>query len=271
MEVIIFAIIKDEHHYIEEWVEYHHKIGIDHIYLLEDIDSKSHQELLSKYDYVTLTKLIDVINDDDRNDIINKIDKVHLAYKIFYRLYKDKCDWCAFIDVDEFIMCDNIKDVLQTQNDKPCLTMSWLIMKSMGYITHPNHWQKYSVLETYTDYNTTSDFSFDGQVKQIINCNPNFYDIIKFDNWEKPPHVIKEEYNNFYGDIKLKHFICKSFEEYVSRLQKRGECSNGDTYSRNYLYWIYVNDELMDYKDYIWNLFNIKDNWDNIKYSNYNI
>jgi hypothetical protein len=38
-------MIKNEHQYLKEWIDYHLNLGIDAIYLAEDITSDSHKEI----------------------------------------------------------------------------------------------------------------------------------------------------------------------------------------------------------------------------------
>ena len=55
----IFTIIKDEREYIEEFIRYHLNLGIDHIFIFEDIGSVSHKDIVDKIstDRVTLNSI----------------------------------------------------------------------------------------------------------------------------------------------------------------------------------------------------------------------
>ena len=35
--------------YLDEWIRYHLDLGIDHIFIFEDIDSDSHKDITDKY------------------------------------------------------------------------------------------------------------------------------------------------------------------------------------------------------------------------------
>lgn len=65
LNLCICQLIKDEQQYIEEWIEYHHNLGFNKFYLIEDWNSSSHKEILQKYDYVELHKLLDICNDEE--------------------------------------------------------------------------------------------------------------------------------------------------------------------------------------------------------------
>ena len=62
MKTCIFTVIKNERLYVEEFIKYHLSLGIDHIFICEDIDSESHKDITDKYPQVTLCSITDVIN-----------------------------------------------------------------------------------------------------------------------------------------------------------------------------------------------------------------
>lgn len=49
MKTCILTIIKNEHQYLDEWIQYHLNLGIDALFIYEDIDSDSHLEIAQKY------------------------------------------------------------------------------------------------------------------------------------------------------------------------------------------------------------------------------
>ena len=151
MNICICQIINNEHPYIEEWIEYHHSLGIEKFYLIEDFNSKSHKEVLEKYDYVELYSLLDIINDEERKQFEDGEYRQRIVYRIFLRLWADKHDYMAFIDVDEFIEVtkEQLQELLIEGRDYASICLIWKIMSSEGYIKHPNNGKKYSVLETY--------------------------------------------------------------------------------------------------------------------------
>lgn len=93
---IICAIAKNEQLYIKDWVEYHLAQGWDHIYIYDNSDSEG--DCLSKY-----------YNNDNLTYITRTIgmhrEMLQLqCYQTFYN--NNSFDWCAFIDLDEFIVLD---------------------------------------------------------------------------------------------------------------------------------------------------------------------
>lgn len=122
---VICAIAKKENDYIREWVEYHFKIGFDKIYLWDNNDPKG-----ERFEYV--------INDYIQNEKVIIIDcrgKKYFqrpAYTQFYKIYSTTFDWCAFIDIDEFIFLNrhiNITDYLSEQifNNFYAIRLNWVV------------------------------------------------------------------------------------------------------------------------------------------------
>ena len=95
--VAICAILKDEHQYLKEWIDYHLSVGIDCIYLYEDITSITHKDIVKDYDNVYLQSMGDFI------DMKHCLEKQRDTYIKFTNTYKDTIDYTFFIDIDEFV------------------------------------------------------------------------------------------------------------------------------------------------------------------------
>ena len=157
LNLCICQLIKDEQQYIENSSDqnYMSELGFNKFYLIEDWNSSSHKEILQKYDYVELHKLLDICNDEELSLLNKGVFRQKIVYKIFNRLWKKDNDWMAFIDVDEFIEAnsDELLDMLNNHKNKNSVELKWKIMKCDGHISHPNNGNKYSILDTYSSYN----------------------------------------------------------------------------------------------------------------------
>jgi hypothetical protein len=64
MNNCILTIIKNEHLYLDEWIQYHLNIGVDHIFIFEDIDSNSHHEIVQPYsNQITLFSISTILTE----------------------------------------------------------------------------------------------------------------------------------------------------------------------------------------------------------------
>ena len=99
--VAICAILKDEHQYLKEWIDYHLNIGVDHIYLYEDITSNTHIDITKDYDNVHLMSMGYFI------DMKHCLEKQRDTYNKFIEVYRNTIDYTFFIDIDEFVTFAN--------------------------------------------------------------------------------------------------------------------------------------------------------------------
>ena len=244
-------MIKDEQPYIEEWVEFHHSLGVNHFYLIEDIGSTSHADILSKYDFVEVYQFEDIINDRERQMLYDGVYRQKIVYEVFRRKWFNDNDFLLFIDVDEFIEADreSFISTLEKYSDYPYLLMRWKTMKSDGHIYHPNNHKKYSVLEAYKDFNYRVLHT-----KVIVNLKPEFFDITSLEHFSLFPHQFGAEVKYAWVDLELRHYLCKSFEEWVERLTNKGEIIKAD-WNRKFDDWFGVNPEFWDRKEELMKLF----------------
>lgn len=97
MEVVICAMAKNEHKYINEWVAHYVKLGIDKIYLYDNDD-------LDKPfigDFIDKKYLNKVVIKNIRGQKKEKLQ--HDIYTGFYIKYGKTFDWCFYVDIDEFL------------------------------------------------------------------------------------------------------------------------------------------------------------------------
>ena len=134
MRVCICAIAKHENKYINDWIRWHLSIGVDHIYIFDN----------NERNYPCLSFCIDK-EFKDRVTILNlrHVQGVEhnpnvTAYYHFMDMYTGTCDWCAFIDIDEFINLvhyDNIKDWLsEAPGIIDSIAITWKIFGDDGVI-----------------------------------------------------------------------------------------------------------------------------------------
>ena len=141
-------------------------------------------------------------------------------------IIKKKYKWCAFIDVDEFIVLkkhDNIKNFLKYINfDRGALGINWVLFGNNNHIKY----EEKPVIKRFTKSSNIPD----KHIKSIINTN----DILDFYN----PHnanlingnqinekskiyqISPWQENSSVDFIQINHYIIKSNEEYNYRTNK---------------------------------------------------
>lgn len=245
----VLSMIKDEQRYLDEWINHYLNLGVDKIILFEDCYSKPHD--ISKYDInkVILHKINDCVNEDEKKLLKSGEYRMHIVYQMFYRIYINECDWCFFVDVDEYLEYgDNIKKLLD--NNFHQISFDWKTMTYSGHIKDPYPNGIYSINDTYKDYN----FSIQ-HVKSIFNLKSNYPNWNDFKHASNLPHSwFNNPHNNsnvkLIEGIYIKHFLTKSFDEWIHRLTQRGEV--GDRWwNRKFEDFFYINDITEPLKTYL--------------------
>ena len=238
MSTCIITIIKNEQDYLEQWIAYHISLGIDTLFVFEDVGSDSHAYITDKYEQVRLMSVLDVYYtyNDRQFAIKRRLDKKpmqrvfqNLAYKRFTKEY----DWCFFIDVDEYITCDKpLKEVLDLYKEYDALVMYWQNYNANEHYIKPQ--TPYNLIETYTEKCGNSEEDEEKHIITKLALNCHTYKLWLF-NHHYPYSESKWCYTNFtqeqsvksYDNIYIRHYITKSYEEYLHKLYVRGMfCSN---------------------------------------------
>lgn len=262
MKFCILTIIKNEHQYLDEWIKYHLDLGIDHIFIFEDIDSDSHKEICDKYgDKVSLDSVTSILDDKSRIEAkevkeLNRYSVQHMYFRngmnMLKRLYSDKYDWCFMIDNDEFITLENendkLEDVLSLYDKYDAFVMSWKWYGANGHITKPLN---KGVLESYPK---EAEGKRPNQVKTCYKIN-SFKSEFLYTH-HHPTDICNwcnTDYAKFYktptfSKIYIRHYITKSWEEYVWKRKVRGYVWGRE---RDFDYFFKINPDMLQMKDYL--------------------
>lgn len=237
MKTAICTLIKNEHKFIKEWVDYHLSIGIDDIYLFEDWGSNSHADIFKDYEHCKVIPL------EGNTFGIRNTESSYIQLQT-WTYFLNKCkkdnsyDWVLFNDNDEFLMFEegyNLEKLLSEFEDYPGIHLTWKMYGANGYIKSP----KGGVLENYTKP-CSDDEKCDKMPTWNHKSFVNIHKAVKFDNL----HIIHGGVDtNFdpkgysttfcYKKAWLNHYYSKSWEDYVWRMVKRGNLSNNyRTYDR---------------------------------------
>ena len=129
-DLAIVAIMKNEGHYLKEWLDYHLLAGVDHFYLYNNDSSDNYREVLAPYveaDLVTLT------------DLSGRL-AMYPAYDDAVKKHRFACRYMAFVDLDEFIYPKNttatiaatLDAILKNFPGASGLTVNWQLFGSNG-------------------------------------------------------------------------------------------------------------------------------------------
>lgn len=222
MKTAICAIIKDEHLYLEEWIEWHLGLGFNAIHLFEDKDSKSHEGICEKYSNVYLRRLenekqVQHLLEEQRNS-----HRQFVLYDWFAREYKNEYDWTAFIDLDEFIVFNNEYDLNKLCKEfesYPAVLLNWRMMGASGHVKRPSC----GVMEAYTKQSNFLQQDRLWMHKSFVNLKmyqgmANLHRAVGAVNTHYEEDFAKLHYDKAW----LNHYFTKSWEDWCNRIFKRG-------------------------------------------------
>lgn len=262
MKTCICTVIKNEQEYLDEWLKYHLDLGINHIFVFEDIDSDSHQSITDRYKDVTLLSINNVLNAEQKKEaadlkVLKRYNCQHIYFKQalnFIKAHYATYDWCFVIDVDEFITMQNPNDslaLIESFRDFDAFVLSWKCYGASGHIAKPNY-TNVGVVGTYTQ--EIKGRIADKQESLVKTCwNMRKYKEEFFYNQHHPRSCANWVNTKFFGQnlslcyssIYLRHYITKSFEEYSWKINKRGFCWG---YYRDYDFFFKANPDMLERK-----------------------
>lgn len=241
MKTCILTIIKNEHQYLDEWIQYHLRLGIDHIFIFEDLDSISHKEITNKYPLVSLNSISELLTSQEQLYALQikhtpgkNIQPFYIKKGLEYiKNYQVHYDWCFVIDIDEFVTLENSEDrlneLLNQYKDYEAVILSWKCYGANNYVNKPNYNIK-RVVDTYTE--TLKGYvpviNFTALTKTCYNLNQ--YHIDDKCNVHQPDlshnccrtDLTTDRTRSIYKYIYLRHYITKSWEEFYQKRKNRG-------------------------------------------------
>lgn len=241
--VAIIAISRLENDYINEWIEHHLNIGVDHIYIYDNSSLK--EEKLSGAIYEKFLDKVSVI------PAYNKQQYQIPAYKDAYQRFGNLYEWLIYIDIDEFIMLqkdNNIKDFINRfPKDLETYRMHWQIFGDDDLIDRN---RQSSIVN---DITTPLKSRYNIQTKSIIKGGLKHIDFISvhyavknvngkishlktyYGNMIHLPIAYKSGINNIdvkptdYTYVKLNHYITKTICEYICQKMRRPDAARNYT------------------------------------------
>lgn len=116
MKIAICCIAYKEDHYIDEWLDYHHKLGFDAIHMYQNKGwlCRTERYYLIKESYAQENSQVRIYNE-------------------FIKKYSTKYDWVACIDCDEFIVLKKHMNIHQFLSDySDSVSLNWQYYGSNG-------------------------------------------------------------------------------------------------------------------------------------------
>lgn len=210
MKIALVCIAKNEDNYIEEWINYHLKLGFNKIFIYENdwrcnIDNEN---------------IVKIPHDGHA--------KQYSAYNHFIQNYNKEYDWAAFFDVDEYLVLHKhktIKSFIKKYGVKSSIAINWVLFGDNN------------IKEVNNNYNIISRFT---KRQDEVNIHIKVISKLRNDIVFNLPHNTNREWIDTCGNIgrgpfnrncnidvaQLNHYFCKTYPEFIEKV-KRGRSDIG--------------------------------------------
>jgi len=226
MKIILYTVIKNEiEEDVKQWIDYHLSLGIDEIYIFEDYDSNPHLSLYN-LDNVRVMNISELVSEEDKEKCRNKFYLPGTPKFSFQGMYmrriidfliKKGFDWSCYFDIDEYITPNgDLKSILSHFKAHQALKIPCVIYNANGHIKRPQG----LIIDNYKEI--VEDSKFRHQTKMFINMQKYTPDM------QYNHHIcIKGDYVLLDKDvIYYRHYITKSFEDWVYKINVRKQFNN---------------------------------------------
>jgi hypothetical protein len=214
-KLAICSSLKNEAEYLEEWVSFHHGIGVEHFYLYENQstdDTRRKIKELAKRFPITLR-------------VVDAQPGQQIATRHYIHHHATDAEWTAFIDGDEYINLEtasNIQEVLDRNAFAAAIACSWMSFGSAGHIDTPEG----TCLESFTRRGATrarhvKSIVRTAKIIHIINPHQFLMDgltvrgdgeaVMLFQGKENPPEQ---------DDIRIHHYAVKSHAQWRAKKER---------------------------------------------------
>jgi hypothetical protein len=202
-KIALVCIAKNEDDYIEEWIDYHKKIGFDDIFIFQN-----NWRCKNTYENVHLIEF-------DGHGMQQP------AYNTFVHNARNHYEWAAFFDVDEFLVLKkhkSIKDFIHDYSDCPAIGINEVLFGN-NFLTHKT--AEKSVLKRFTRRQN----KINQHIKTFIQLNQTFrmYTHHPSIQWYSPERTINEGPFNHQGSTEIaqiNHYFCKTQEEFLDKIER---------------------------------------------------
>ena len=243
-DLAVVAILKDEGHYLKEWLDYHLLAGVNHFYLYDNDSTDNQAEVAAPY---VKAGLVDYIH------FPGKVMQMP-AYNDAVKKFKFHCRYMAFIDLDEFIYPKSLRSIVEVVDEillqnlnAAGLKINWQCFGSNG---HDKADYSRGVLERFTRrapnawFLGTLERVEEGNIFVKFIANPRRVDYISDPHsasYLESFYDITENGKKFLGGvvypvntekIVVNHYYLKSREEFMIKKMPRGwPCSGKVPYN----------------------------------------
>ncbi|MEN9802444.1 MAG: hypothetical protein RLZ37_1569 [Actinomycetota bacterium] len=125
----VCAVFKDESRHLEEWLEFHRLMGVEHFFLYNDHSTDGFMTVLQPW--------------IDKGQVTLRPSKSREQKAIYNHCLRHgaaRCRWIAFIDLDEFLFSPEavpLPEAMERYSTVPAVFVHWILFGSGGHVHAP--------------------------------------------------------------------------------------------------------------------------------------
>ena len=258
----ICAIVRNEEAYLDEWLEFHRMIGVEHFFIYDNGSTDGSILKLRQSPHADRITIIDWANFlsgwEGVTGPMGRMQRLAMLHCVAN--YGHVAQWLGFIDVDEFLYpatAASLLDILAEYDDLESLSVYWSMFGTSSNVDKPEG----LVAENYTQRRRTPAGSEKNlcRVKSIVRPRAvtgvhNTHTLILRngypESWtEKRVHIGHADHRpQHFSDevLRINHYYSKSSEEYHARRAVPAEGNRGDFRSNDRLLKLIEQDTVED-------------------------
>ena len=235
---VIVCIAKKEHDYIEEFIKYHLALGFAHIFLYDNEEVPTYENMLQKY-----KQQLTVIHIPNNNYVVLDVGCIPVQYFVLNHfveniLFNSNITHVAHIDIDEFVVLkkhNNICDFINEYIIGDCqgIGMNWRFFGSSGKTEKTN--EPVTFRFTMCENNGNAHIKTIFKKEHFVTFN-TCHDVMLREGCIKSTNgnIIKGHANDNidFSIIQLNHYKCKTLPEY-RYIRQRGRADQVTTIPEN--------------------------------------
>lgn len=218
--ISLCLIIKGDHDYIREYLDYYFLLGFNHVYLTDNNSNPPLKDIIQ--DFI------------DKGFVTYKYDNRKYAQKIVYNeclnQHRDDSKWIAFFDSDEFLVLkkhDNVIDFLKPYEPYGALSICWYNFGSSNHIK-----KQKSIIQSYyyrsnrsCYYKTIVQTQFvdEFEIHNVCKHKLGFYTVDEQQRKVQGPCTIYQA-TKF---SQLNHYVIRSFTDFQQKVVRGSAYSRG--------------------------------------------
>lgn len=246
----IAAIFENENSWLDEWINYHVAVGVEHFRLYNhDRDTAVSDRILRPYVDQGIVENIHVYDHLTLREQSKPLMQPS-AMKNAVERSCGKTRWLALIDLDEFILprnCDDLRTLLAEYEDCSGLAVHWQQFGTSGHVKRPSTQINHLLHRAETNHWTSRQF------KCIVKPDSIDVEGILHEKTRKfTPHIypihtgkiVNEQHREIQYDailqpftgekVVINHYILRSFQDYWEVKVPRGRFNGMDDFPEHY-------------------------------------